>query len=1211
MKFYLALYFTLILFFVSCNQKKNKANTQAIKFVEANAYVVPKDSITNPEIIVVDDSKLKKITVRKLTVVPTNTNIHLVGNAKIIKVGNPHICTPGRDTFKLPKKVTAIKLAFAAGMPEVVIAKDAYTKDQNPQNFSSFSKLQGLTHSNINYLCEDRYGNIWFGTGGGGISRYDGNTFTHFTEKEGLTNNFVTSILQDKAGNLWFGTENGGVSKYDGSTFTNFTEKEGLTNNFVTSIVQDNTGAIWFGTKGSGVSKYDGIAFTHFSEEEGLANNFVTSMLEDKSGNIWIGTKEGGISKYDGKSFVNYTEKEGLSTNFITSIFQDKEGNLWFGTNGFGVTKYNGAIFTHYTEKEGLSNNFVASIFQDNSGDLWFGTNGGGASKFDYKIFTHYTEKEGLNNNIVRHIIQDKNGILWFAKGGGGVSKYNSKSFRHFTEKEGLSNSTVLSVTEDLSGKIWFGTEGGGVSMYDGISFTHFTLKDGLSENTVYSILQDNLGNLWFGTTAGITKYDGKSFTQFKDIEGLSNNTVYSIIQDKQGYLWFGTDGGGAFKFDGNSFINFTKKQGLSSNTVRTIFEDSYKNIWFGTYGGGLTKYDGKTFLHFTEKQGIPNNYVRSIIQDKFGNLWFGGLGFNGVTVFNGKSFLPFTEKEGLSNNVVCSILQDKSGNIWCGNRFGLSKLSIENLGIINEKIKNSGNVESKVYFESYTYDDGFLGVGCNSNAIYHTKDKTIWIGANDRLTTYNSSTDKNVADTIAPNMQLTSIELFNENIPWVNLCQTERNLIKSKDTTLVLGNGVAISNFKFDSITKWYCLPQHLSLAYNNNYLTFNFIGITTMRPKKVKYQYKLEGLDDNWSAFTNKTSATYGNLPNGEYTFKVKAKNSGGYWSAPFEYKFTIRPPFWLTWWFRLLVGLLIIGTIWYYIKRREKKLVTQKEKLEKTVLERTAEVIEQKQLIELKHKEITDSINYAERIQRSFLATKEILDENLNDYFVLFKPKEVVSGDFYWAYILNNGNFALVTADSTGHGVPGAIMSLLNITSLEKAVEYLNNPSEIFDYTRANIISRLKKDGSETGGKDGMDASLLVFDFKQKQVNIAAANNPVWIFRSVTSSGVEKRVELIEIKPDKMPIGKHDKDSIPFNQQTISLNSGDVIYAITDGYPDQFGGEKGKKFMSKNLKELLKANSHLPMQEQKALLDYTFNSWAGNLEQVDDVTIIGVRI
>ena len=280
---------------------------------------------------------------------------------------------------------------------------------------------------------------------------------------------------------------------------------------------------------------------------------------------------------------------------------------------------------------------------------------------------------------------------------------------------------------------------------------------------------------------------------------------------------------------------------------------------------------------------------------------------------------------------------------------------------------------------------------------------------------------------------------------------------------------------------------------------------------------------------------------------------------------------------------------------------------ENLENKVKARTAEVLEQKHIIEEKHKEITDSINYAERIQRSFLATKQILDENLSDYFVMFKPKDIVSGDFYWAGKLNNGNFAFVTADSTGHGVPGAIMSLLNITSLEKAIESLDQPSEILNSTRKTIIERLKKDGSEHGGKDGMDASLTVYDFKNKKLIIAAANNPVWIMRN---SGTEA-VEVIEVKPDKMPIGKHDKDGLSFNQQEINLLAGDVIYTLTDGFPDQFGGEKGKKYLSKNLRELLAANAHLSMNEQKKLLENTFSDWLGNLEQVDDVTIIGVRV
>ena len=290
-------------------------------------------------------------------------------------------------------------------------------------------------------------------------------------------------------------------------------------------------------------------------------------------------------------------------------------------------------------------------------------------------------------------------------------------------------------------------------------------------------------------------------------------------------------------------------------------------------------------------------------------------------------------------------------------------------------------------------------------------------------------------------------------------------------------------------------------------------------------------------------------------------------------------------------LFIGLFLVIVFAGFMFNRFK--VTQKQKQIITL---------QKHLVDEKHKEITDSINYAERIQRSFLASKDLLDSNLKDYFVFFKPKDVVSGDFYWASKLNNGNFALATADSTGHGVPGAIMSLLNITSLEKAIETSVHPSDILNSTRKTIIERLKKDGSENGGKDGMDASLIVFDFKNNKLFIAAANNPVWIVRGT---------ETIEIKADKMPVGKHDRDSVSFTQQEIDLQKGDVVYTLTDGFPDQFGGEKGKKFMSKNLRELLSINSYLPMPEQKKLLENTFSNWVGDLEQVDDVTLIGVRI
>jgi serine phosphatase RsbU (regulator of sigma subunit) len=307
-------------------------------------------------------------------------------------------------------------------------------------------------------------------------------------------------------------------------------------------------------------------------------------------------------------------------------------------------------------------------------------------------------------------------------------------------------------------------------------------------------------------------------------------------------------------------------------------------------------------------------------------------------------------------------------------------------------------------------------------------------------------------------------------------------------------------------------------------------------------------------------------------------------------------------------------------FKITQKQKLIIEEKEKetaFQKELIEiKQKETEHQKDIIEEKHKEITDSINYAERIQRSFLASKEMLDHHLSlssggvggggGYFVFFKPKDVVSGDFYWASQLNNSNFAFCCADSTGHGVPGAIMSILNISSLEKAIEKETEPHHILGQTRELIIERLKKDGSPEGGKDGMDCSLLVLNQDKTLLTFASANNPVFI---VTTKN--EVAELVEAKPDKMPVGKHDKDQTPFTLQTVTLQKGDVIYTLTDGMPDQFGGEKGKKYMIKNLKNLFLSIAHLPMAEQHTKLEEEFINWKGENEQVDDVCIIGVQV
>lgn len=290
-------------------------------------------------------------------------------------------------------------------------------------------------------------------------------------------------------------------------------------------------------------------------------------------------------------------------------------------------------------------------------------------------------------------------------------------------------------------------------------------------------------------------------------------------------------------------------------------------------------------------------------------------------------------------------------------------------------------------------------------------------------------------------------------------------------------------------------------------------------------------------------------------------------------------------------------------FKITQKQKKVIEQKEK----ETQKQNEIISnQKNLVEEKHKEITDSINYAERIQRSFLATRETFAQQFSDYFVFFRPKDIVSGDFYWAASTGSDTdkkFLLATADSTGHGVPGAIMSIVNISCLKEAViQGIASPDLILNETRRLVIENLKNDGSKEGGKDGMDCSLLSFDLQNSVLHVAAANNPVWIVREKT---------LIELKPDRMPIGKHDKDYAPFTLHKRDLQKGDVIYTLTDGFSDQFGGNGGKKFKAKQLQDLLLSISSQPMAYQQQLLGEVFDQWKGSLEQVDDVTIIGIRI
>ncbi|HRE97355.1 MAG TPA: two-component regulator propeller domain-containing protein [Flavobacteriales bacterium] len=1108
-----------ILYFVSCTTKSGQqSDSYSIKTVQSKGKILPNAQLKKQGRFDSDYLQPKIFNAEHPTVVSAESFIRSLAIKKSVPVKVPQAITPGADTFKLPLRITITDSSFIAGIPESIIAKDAYIKDQNPHNFSSYGKLQGLKHGTINCLLEDQFGNIWIATAGGGVSKFDGKQFSHLTEAEGLCNNNVMCLFQDSRGTIWMGTDGSGITKYDGKHFTTYNDKNGLTSNTVVCINEDQSGNIWIGTNGGGVIKYTADknkntgSFEPFTSAEGLAGNHVSSILIDKSGNIWFGTVGGGVSKFNGKQFLNYTIENGLSHNKILCLLEDRQGIIWMGTDGSGVCSYDGKTFTHYSENNPLFQEVVWSIYEDKKGQIWLGSWGKGLSKFDGDNFTHYTEKEGLSSNIILSILEDQSGNIWLGTNGGGASVYHGNLFTHFTEKEGLNNNYVRDFSEDQFGNLWFATYGGGISKFNGQSFFHFNKQNGVFDNDVRCLMFDNKNELWFGTFGGgIGKYDGKNILQLTEEQGLCNNYILCMEKTHDGKLWFGTNGGGISIYDGTAFTTFDEETGLSNNTVLCITEDKNKSVWIGTNGGGVIRYDGRTFTHFDEKTGLSNNTVRSILADRNGTIWFGTSG-GGICNYDGEKFIHITEKEGLKSNYILSILEDKEGNIWFGTRFGLSKLSTAQQSELNNKIANGSTKESDVYFKNYAYEDGFLGIGVNGGkTIYQDKKGLIWIGSNDRLTQLHP--DGEIKNNKSPEIRITNLNLFNEKIPW-------QVLELKQDSVLKLGNGVSVGDFEFSGTMNWNTLPENLSLAFNNNYLTFQYIGITMHQPDLVKYRYILEGWDENWSSISTRTEVAYGNLQEGEYTFKVKAMNSEGLWSEPASYTFSIRPPWWKTTWFKSsyisAFILLIIGSF----RWRTASLRRRQKQLEQTVIERTEELVlknqqveKQKEIVEEKNKEILSSITYAKRIQEAILPGFQRWKRYLPESFILYTPKDIVAGDFYWMEKSQNFLF-IAAADCTGHGIPGAMVSVICSNALTRAIseEKLSDTNKILNRVREIVIENLSGKEEETV-RDGMDICLIRIDTnKPGEIQFSGANRPLWIARNK---------QLLEFKPDKQAI------------------------------------------------------------------------------------------
>lgn len=409
-------------------------------------------------------------------------------------------------------------------------------------------------------------------------------------------------------------------------------------------------------------------------------------------------------------------------------------------------------------------------------------------------------------------------------------------------------------------------------------------------------------------------------------------------------------------------------------------------------------------------------------------------------------------------------------------------------------------------------------------------------------------------------------------------------------------------------------------SLRYAMNDISFRWATTSYVGEEKTEYRYKLEGFDRDWSKWEKRTFKDFTNLPHGSYIFRLKSKTITGLESKEATFSFTILKPWYATLAaiiiYILLAILLVLGIIRFYTRRLKNENI----RLERLVKQRTAEVVRQKE-------ELESSIHYASRIQRALLPSEKLLAEATSNYFILFKPRDIVSGDFYWISKKADRLF-VVAADCTGHGVPGAFMSLLGISFLDEIINKLafSKASMILNELRKQVIGSLKQIGETDEQKDGMDIALIVVDYSTSVVEFSGAYNPCFKVRSMTNEEIAMwensemaldegsmangKYILETVYGNKMPIGISMKMDQDFTQYEWKLEKDISYYMFTDGYIDQFNGVTGKKFMKKNFKKLILDIQDYPMSRQKEILEERLKSWMGSSPQIDDILVVGLK-
>lgn len=761
-------------------------------------------------------------------------------------------------------------------------------------SFRNYSVENGLGQSQVYAVLQDHKGYLWFGTRGGGLSRFDGQNFESFTDKKGLVNNYIYALKEDKKHRLWIGT-NDGLSSYNGKKIKTYKHPNYGNHFAVFSLELDDRDNLWIATN-HGVFTVKGDSMVSMNRELGIGDGTINALLVDSKGIIWMGTGTGLLSseqKGAKRILVNHGKIARVMRNAITCLSEDKNGKIWIGTYGDGAYVYNRKAYYRVDLDHELYKQTVFDIFFDEANVCWIATLNAGLVQYDQKTneFTSYTEKNGLGNNHVRAIIKDNWGDLWIGTSGGGVSQFAGKLFSHYSVSAGLGGNFIYSIYRDSGNKLWFGTSQNGVSIYENGVFSQLNIENGFEAIKVKAIIEDGDSLMYFGTEGqGIGMLSAGGFSW---LDRTRKYYVRQMARDKQGAIWVATSGSGLLRIteQGKKVESISQDEGLLHLRLTCVFVDSRGLIWYGAESAGLACYNPQTRTTkvLNRDSGLSADAVRTIIEDSKGRIWVGTAGA-GINCIEYGPKLKVQKKisieSGMHSSNVYLMVFDSNQNLIVGSESGLDILDLNETNQI-KSIKHYGK------------SDGFLGVETCQNSVWKDPDGKIWFGTINGASCYNLSNLQ--VNRTAPILSILDVQLFYE------------SLVKTPYNDVIL----PWSNYKT------------LHLPYDQNHLSFLFKGINLKNPEGVEYSWKMSGFEHKWSPWTKEQRIVYSNMSPGKYTFLLRSRNEDGFINTtPERFSFTIATPFWLTTWF-ILLEILVCGLIIWFIIRVQTSRIRRKAK------------------------------------------------------------------------------------------------------------------------------------------------------------------------------------------------------------------------------------------------------------------------------------------